>query len=110
VAVTTLDSEWSAMESPLVSFIKIDVEGAELMVLQGAVRCIKKCRPYIMIEWNQEWLKKFDCLPQSILDFIETIQYRLLSVPSFNVINSISLLKLNMINTETFLLVPSEIL
>ena len=110
VTVTTLDLEWSAIGNPLVSFIKIDVEGSELMVLQGAINCIKKCRPYIMIEWNQEWLNKFDCLPQSILDFVESVQYSLLSVPNFNLINSISLLKLNMLNTETFLLVPSEIL
>ncbi len=35
-----------------VSFIKIDVEGFELPVLEGAVETIQRCRPLMLVEQN----------------------------------------------------------
>ena len=35
-----------------VSFIKIDVEGFELPVIQGAVETIRRCRPLMLVEQN----------------------------------------------------------
>lgn len=37
-----------------VNLIKIDVQGAELVALQGAVETIKRCRPVIMLEEKAE--------------------------------------------------------
>ena len=33
-----------------VALIKIDVEGAELGVLQGATAVLERCRPYVIVE------------------------------------------------------------
>jgi len=40
-----------------VDFIKIDVEGYELQVVQGAVETIKRCRPCMVVEQKQKNLK-----------------------------------------------------
>jgi FkbM family methyltransferase len=50
VPATRLDTEWSARGTPLVSVIKIDVEGAELAVLRGSREVIRRCRPVLLLE------------------------------------------------------------
>ena len=37
---------------PAVSVVKIDVEGAELNVLNGATKLLESCRPHLMMEAN----------------------------------------------------------
>jgi len=49
VAVQTLDAIFEREAWPL-SFIKIDVQGAELRVLQGAVRVLSAHRPVVLFE------------------------------------------------------------
>jgi FkbM family methyltransferase len=50
IQVTTLDSVVRKGEIPRIDFLKIDVEGAELEVIEGARESIKKWRPYILVE------------------------------------------------------------
>lgn len=52
ISIRTLDSTLP-QKSPPVDLIKIDVEGAELAVLQGAQSVVKNHRPYILFEVNQ---------------------------------------------------------
>ena len=52
VEITTLDEEWKRLGRPQVSAIKIDVEGNEIDVLDGAVECIQAEQPTILMEWN----------------------------------------------------------
>jgi len=47
---TTLDAFFS--DKPRVDFIKIDTEGAELLVLKGAAALIKRDRPVLCIEYH----------------------------------------------------------
>ena len=46
----TLDDLWLQAGRPQVSFVKIDVEGAELDVLRGALEMIAACRPQMIVE------------------------------------------------------------
>jgi len=56
-----------------VSLIKIDVEGYELHVLEGAVQTIKEHQPTMVIEvWNNPTFKKDR---DAVLKFIESINY-----------------------------------
>ena len=50
VPVTTLDQEWAALGRPAVEFVKIDVEGHERAVLDGASSMIGGARPILFIE------------------------------------------------------------
>src|SRR6185503_3121376 len=51
VPVTTVDAEWQRLGSPRVSCIKIDVEGAESLVLAGSEEIVRRERPRILLEW-----------------------------------------------------------
>ena len=62
-----------------VDYIKVDVEGHELDVLQGGVKTIKRCKPLIVIEQNhitEEYEKggKFDAL-----EFLQSIGYEVVA-------------------------------
>ena len=50
VKTTTLDLIWDKLSNPHVSFVKIDVEGAELECLRGAQRLLKACEPALLVE------------------------------------------------------------
>ncbi|MDT8308001.1 MAG: FkbM family methyltransferase [Bacteroidales bacterium] len=52
VQVEKLDVVWGNSKKPKVDFIKIDVEGAEVGVLKGAINLLQTCKPVILIEAN----------------------------------------------------------
>lgn len=49
-----------------VDFLKVDVEGAELQVFQGARRIIERDRPVVLFECARAGLSKFDASPLSM--------------------------------------------
>jgi FkbM family methyltransferase len=106
VEVTTLDTEWKKLGCPPVSAIKIDVEGSELAVIEGAAECLKATRPTIMIEWNAKNLAAYDIEPEALFGTIKSIGYSLYALPFLVEIETRSELKLHMLGTESFLLVP----
>jgi len=55
VRIDTLDNVLPA--DAKVAFLKIDVEGGEYGVLQGAVKTIRRCRPVIVLEFGSAALK-----------------------------------------------------
>ncbi len=50
VRATTLDYDWRAAGSPEVSVVKIDIEGGELAVLDGARELLATQRPVLLVE------------------------------------------------------------
>jgi FkbM family methyltransferase len=53
-----------------VDLIKIDVEGTELFVLQGAIDTIKKWQPIVQVELREEKCKKFGYSPDDIINLM----------------------------------------
>ena len=51
--------------------IKIDVDGIELDILQGAEKCIRNFKPIVIVELNGE---------QTIIDFMEKLDYNTLNM------------------------------
>jgi len=52
VNVRRLDDVWHERGTPMVSFIKMDVEGAELEVIEGGQEMLAHCHPTMLIEAN----------------------------------------------------------
>ena len=104
VEATTIDKEWKALGTPSVSVLKCDVEGAEVDVLNGAVECIRTCRPAIMVEWNERNLAPCGVPIQAILDYARANGYELFSAPSLAPVVGEQSLRCHMGITETFLL------
>lgn len=58
---------------PQVDVIKIDVEGAEEMVIKGMLDTLQRCKPkLIMIELVEEHLKGFGSDVQAVFDLLKT--------------------------------------
>lgn len=68
VPCRTLDGIWQEAGRPQISVVKVDVEGAELSVLDGARELLADCAPALLVEANSmqafnelcEWLGKID--------------------------------------------------
>lgn len=75
VDAVTLDSVWKDNETPPVSLIKIDVQGAEGRVLAGASSLIQQCRPAIFLELDVTH-NGTEATAGELLDFLEALGYR----------------------------------
>jgi FkbM family methyltransferase len=58
-----------------VGFIKIDVEGFERAVIEGALETIARCRPVMLVEIEE---KNSGEKPEAIIDWIKSLGYRCL--------------------------------
>lgn len=58
-----------------IDFIKIDTEGSELYVLEGAVNIIKRWKPLIQVETNSSSDKYFGYNKSKIFDFLSNFHY-----------------------------------
>lgn len=67
IEMRTLDS----FDLQDVDFIKIDVEGAQLAVVQGAVETLKRCRPCVIVEEKQHVMaRNFGTKGTPAVDFL----------------------------------------
>lgn len=67
VRTTTLDTFFAHLNWPPVDLIKIDVEGAELSVLEGMQELCRKTRPSVVIEFAPDLLQAIDMQPVDLL-------------------------------------------
>lgn len=77
VQVSTLDAELQGL-SP--SVLKIDVEGAELDVLEGARELLARARPLVIFEHVSAAAQLYDAPPQAPWDLLGELGYRIYSV------------------------------
>lgn len=75
VDAVTLDELVKENGSLSLSFVKIDVQGAELKVLQGASNILKTSRPALFIELHEEGLRKFGTSVFEILNHLSQYNY-----------------------------------
>lgn len=72
---TTLDDWFASSNLSTIDFMKVDVEGAELMVLRGGVNTIKAHRPVICMEIDPSYLQRLSTTPEDIFQFMASAGY-----------------------------------
>ena len=60
-----------------ISFMKVDVQGADLAVLQGAKATIEKHKMPVIFEFEEQFQTEYKTCFQDYLDFIESIGYKI---------------------------------
>ena len=75
VQVTTLDNELQSL--PKIDFIKIDVEGYEMHVLNGAKKILDKHHPLLLVEVHPGFLKNYGKQHSGIIRFLEDKNYHI---------------------------------
>jgi FkbM family methyltransferase len=67
-----------------IALIKIDVEGAELLVLQGAVATIKKHKPLILFEFGKKGAEAYHYNETDIFQFFAaTVHYKIYTLQAW---------------------------
>lgn len=72
IEVRTLDNWLSLINPAKIDWIKMDVEGAELKVLQGGIQTIEKFKPKIMVE-NHTF--KIPTIESDVLNYLLEVGY-----------------------------------
>lgn len=75
VMMDTLDNLRNSFLKGTISGIKVDVEGGELMVLQGAERILRDDRPVIVLEAEEEHANRYGYKLDDIFYFLKTLNY-----------------------------------
>ncbi len=75
ITLKTLDDVAEANHITKIDFIKIDVEGAELFVLQGGRKTIAKSQPVVMIEYSEDTYGSAGYSGSDILNFFNQLGY-----------------------------------
>lgn len=75
VQVETIDS----YNFQNVGFIKVDVEGYERFVLEGAEQTIQRCRPTIQLEIVSQQCRKFGYTAEDMIEWIRSWDYTVVS-------------------------------
>lgn len=77
VEITTLDD--LMIQNPLLEktkFMNCDVEGYELMVLEGGMKFISKVKPIILVEIIKEHTERYGYQPNDIFSFLRDLRYQ----------------------------------
>lgn len=82
VNVITLDNYARENALEKIDFIKCDVEGAELFVLQGAKDILERDHPLILIEIYDGWTQRFDYSAQDVVDYLLGFGYKVKIIDS----------------------------
>jgi FkbM family methyltransferase len=75
-AVETLDEYFSASGLDRLDFMKIDVEGAELLVLRGGRKTLMQHKPLLFMELLRKWAKPFGYHPNDVIALLGEDGYR----------------------------------
>lgn len=59
-----------------IDFIKCDIEGAELFALRGMLPSLKRHKPKLLLEVNEEWTQAFEYTAFDLINFLKEVGYK----------------------------------
>ena len=77
-----------------IDFIKIDIEGAELLALKGALNSIRDFLPILFLELLRKWSINFNYHPNDVINLLKDLGYSCYSIGK-------TLIKIDSITDET---------
>ena len=97
VKTVPLDIWWTEKGKPKINLIKIDTEGAELLVLKGAEQLLQQCSPDIFFEMQENNYRVYDYTWKDVLSFLKSAGYSVYTENGeyFEVSNAETLMKTN---------------
>ncbi len=99
-----LDNEIQRLMLKSVDFLKCDVEGSELFVLQGAETMLKQFKPIILLELFEEWCNKCGYKSEDLVNFLKSINYEIFQAKNGKLIKIVSTVLDNELNYNYFFL------
>lgn len=76
VRIDTLDSYFQGAGLSRLDLAKIDVEGAELLVLKGGQKTLAQAKPLLFMELLRKWSKPFGYHPNDVVSMLGEMGYR----------------------------------
>ena len=92
--------------SSSIDFIKCDVEGNELFVLQGSSSVLEKHKPILLVELLRKWCAPFGYHPNEVLELMFDLGYSAYGVNSSGELIIIESISENTIETNFFFVHP----
>jgi FkbM family methyltransferase len=105
VTVNRLDDVWKDLGRPQISFVKMDVEGAEPLVLGGGSLFFTQCRPVVTSEINLRKLSNLGKKPEDIFKFFRAWDYEIFTLDE----ETEQLTQIDFCNGGDVLFVPKEL-
>lgn len=104
VNTDTLDNWWNQNNRPHVDVIKIDTEGAEYYILQGANEMITALSPIIYLEINDKNIRNYPFEIVDLLNQVSEMEYSITNLNLENVTDSniVPMIRMN----DTFIIRP----
>ena len=106
VPCITLDDFVVENKISTINLIKMDIEGAEYLALQGMSHILQHIRPDIMVELNKSIIQKNPAQHQKLLTLMASYQYKLKGIDREG--NKCEANATNMNDSENFLFIPQE--
>jgi FkbM family methyltransferase len=90
ISVTTLDAAARELRLSHLDFVKVDIEGSEVAMLEGSAETIERFRPVMMIEMNPIALQRFGKTPADLFSVLGRFRYRLTVANPFGKLRPLS--------------------
>jgi FkbM family methyltransferase len=107
IQATTLDIWWNQNSRPRIDLIKIDTEGAELWVLEGAKDIISVCRPIIITEVNNINYQNYPYTTADVYNKIANYKYKLYTLDR-RLVTLENIESFQQMNIDTFICTPEK--
>lgn len=90
IRIERLDDVLDAQGVKTAHCIKMDVEGAEELILRGATRLFERCRPRVILEINPGATAALNLKPDGAWHFLEARGYRFVSIDAAGVLTDLA--------------------